>query len=106
MKGRTPLSWAAGNGHEEVVRALLERSNVNPNATDKGGRTPLLFSAHYGHEGVVRILLERNGVVASTASSRGQTLLLQATRNGYEGIVSEDAARTERRQSQHTRLER
>ena len=29
--GRAPLSWAAEDGHEEVVRMLLGRNNVNPN---------------------------------------------------------------------------
>ena len=39
--GRTPLSWAAGEGHGAVVKLLLGQKGVNPNLTDIGGRTPL-----------------------------------------------------------------
>ncbi|KAJ8111764.1 hypothetical protein ONZ43_g5547 [Nemania bipapillata] len=37
---RTPLSWAAGNGHVDVVKQLLEASS-NPNIADEFGRTAL-----------------------------------------------------------------
>jgi len=32
---QTPLSWAAGGGHEGVVKLLLEREDVDPNRPDK-----------------------------------------------------------------------
>ena len=41
MPGLTPLSWAAKGGHEEVVRMLLERDDLDLNAADGRGRTPL-----------------------------------------------------------------
>ena len=55
--GQTPLTYAAKNGHEGVVRILLGREEVNPDRTDNEGRTPLSFAAEYGHEGVVKMLL-------------------------------------------------
>jgi len=47
--GQTPLSWAARNGHSEVVKILLERKDVNP---DKGDT----FCSKYGY-GAQSILL-------------------------------------------------
>ena len=61
--GRTPLAWAARNRHEEVVKMLLGREEVDPDVPDNDGQTPLSFAAEYGSKGVLQILLElRKGV--------------------------------------------
>ena len=49
--GRTPLSYAAHEGYESVVKILLERGEVNPNSADKSGRTPLSYAAEKAHGG-------------------------------------------------------
>src|SRR5437899_3084061 len=56
------LFLAATNGHEEVVRLLLCRNDVNPDSKDDRGRTPLWRASQNGHINVVRPLLERNDV--------------------------------------------
>jgi ankyrin repeat protein len=47
--GRTPLSWAAGNGSETIVTLLPELGKADINATDKDGRTPLWWAANGGY---------------------------------------------------------
>jgi len=85
----TPLMWAALRGHEEVVKMLLERGDVNPNVADRRwDQTPLLWAAHEGHEGVVKTLLQREDVNPNLADTRdGRTPLSYAARNGHEGVV-------------------
>ena len=55
--GQTPLSWAAQNGHTEVVKLLLD-VKANIKAEDKSGQTPLSLAAQNGHTEVVKLLLD------------------------------------------------
>jgi ankyrin repeat protein len=53
----TPLSRAAANGHEAVVKLLLDTGKVDANSKDSNyGRTPLSWAAGNGHEAVVKLL--------------------------------------------------
>jgi ankyrin repeat protein len=52
----TPLSWAAGGGHEAVVKLLLEMGKADIDLKDKYSRTPLSWAAEGGHEAVVKLL--------------------------------------------------
>ena len=58
--GRTPLSWAVGNGRLQVVRSLLESGKIDPNSKDNDELTPLSWAAAGDHDTVVE-LLERFG---------------------------------------------
>ena len=52
--GRTALSWAAGCGHLEVVKLLLE-AKAEVDSKDNYSQTPLSWAAEKGHEAVVRL---------------------------------------------------
>ena len=56
--GGTALYDAASNGHEVVVRLLLEQGAAIE-AVTKGGGTALYYAALGGHEAVARLLMER-----------------------------------------------
>jgi len=85
--GRTPLSWTAKNGHESVVKLLLEKYNVDQDSKDSMGRTPLSLAAENGREEVVTLLLAKDGVDVNAMDKYGQTPLSWAAANGQEAVL-------------------
>ena len=87
FSGRTPLAWAAHNGHEEVAKILLGREEVNPDKPDVEGLTPLSLAAWNGHERMVGILLGREEVNPDKPGNYGRTPLSYAASDGHDGVV-------------------
>jgi hypothetical protein len=85
--GRTLLSFVAGEGHEDLVKLLLE--TIDPDLKDsKSSLTPLWWAAENGHEAVVQLLLETGKVDADLWDRKsGQTPLWRAAENGHEAVV-------------------
>jgi hypothetical protein len=88
--GRTPLSWAAESGHEEVVKLLIQTGKVDANSEDSEyGQTPLLWAVQNGHKEVVKLLNQTGKVdVDSEDSKYSQTPLPWFAEIGYEEFVS------------------
>ena len=84
---KTPLQYAAQNGHKEVALLLLESKRVNPNAQDQLEQTALSVAAENGHEAVVELLLGSDQVNPDTKDWWGQTALSWAAKNGHEAVV-------------------
>ncbi|KAK4656897.1 hypothetical protein QC762_208180 [Podospora pseudocomata] len=85
---RTPLWYAAQNGHEAVVKKLLAAgADVNTSTATSSGRTALQAAAGRGYLEVVEKLLIAGADVNTTVTFRGRTALQAAAEGGYLEVV-------------------
>ena len=88
--GAFPLLFAAQEGHEEVVNALINCDGINVNQIDAiDGTFPLLMAAQEGHEEVVNALINCDGINVNLRNPKdGAFPLLMAAQNGHEKVVN------------------
>lgn len=85
----TPLSFAAAQGSEDMVRLLLADERTDVEAKDSRGLSPAFLAASKGHLAVVKLLLETDRVNAnSEGGSYGQTLFSWAAGRGHAAVVA------------------
>uniref|UniRef100_L2FBA5 Nacht and ankyrin domain protein n=1 Tax=Colletotrichum fructicola (strain Nara gc5) TaxID=1213859 RepID=L2FBA5_COLFN len=84
--GQTPLYYAAGEGHESLVKLLLEDPRVNVDSKDSIGRTALFSAAAEGRGAVVDVLMNHHASVNSTDYYES-TPLSMAARRGHSEVV-------------------
>ncbi|KAJ4214203.1 hypothetical protein NW760_014816 [Fusarium oxysporum] len=85
--GRTPLTWAASEGYDDVIRLVLYTGKAAPDSPDNKGQTPLLLASRRGHDTVVKLLLETGEVQPDAKGVGGRTPLLIAALKNYETVV-------------------
>ncbi|NKJ47120.1 hypothetical protein CIC12_10255 [Burkholderia sp. SG-MS1] len=72
-KGWAPLHYAAANGHDDIVKVLLDHS-AYVDAGSPNGTTPLMMAARGGHVSTVKLLLD-NGADLTVKNQIGMTAL-------------------------------
>ncbi|RYP51033.1 hypothetical protein DL768_003533 [Monosporascus sp. mg162] len=81
---RTPLSYAAWNGHLAIVR-LLVKKGARADSKDKIGGTPVSYALCTGQQDIVHKLVK--GARADSVDEIRRELLLAAAERGHEPIV-------------------
>ena len=85
---RTPMSWAAGNGHADVVSILISTTQTDPNARDAYFQTPLFWAAGNGHAEIVKLLLTVPTVDPNQQTGIGDSALIYAVAGGHVDAVN------------------
>lgn len=83
--GWTPLMFAIGSAHSDLVKLLL-KIGADPNAPAKHGMTPLMEAALRNDTTIATLLLDANAALDITNRS-GKTALDIAAENGHKDMV-------------------
>ncbi|KAK3338114.1 ankyrin repeat-containing domain protein, partial [Neurospora tetraspora] len=78
------LCLAAGNGHETVIKLLLDTGKVNLHWEEL--QTALWLAAQKGYEAIVKMLLDTGKVDANAQDWYERTALHRAAENGHEAV--------------------
>lgn len=92
---RTPLWWAAWQGHEAVVELLLSQNHVNVNnrgfsyqrGAPRYSETPLGAAAESGKDKIVKLLIQREDVDVNLPDGYGYSPLLSAVWREHSAVV-------------------
>ena len=83
-RGITPLHAAAGNGHVEIAKLLIENgANLNANSH---GNTPLHAASISNTKDLVELLIE-NGANVNAKNDSGESALMRSTQDGNHQIA-------------------
>lgn len=93
----SPLEAAAGAGHVEVVRLLLEHG-ADPSRREEGYFSPLIRAAYGGHLQVVRLLVEAGADTAAEVEGVGNAADYAAMDGHHEVVrwLEQNGSRKER----------
>jgi ankyrin repeat protein len=84
--GLTPLIWAAIQGHEGIVRLLLERG-ADLEAKNHNGDSALMWASVMGHKDVVDFMLDRGANADLGEPKSGVTALMAAAAKGHADVA-------------------
>ncbi len=83
--GLTPLMFAIGSAHSDLVKLLL-KLGADPNGPTKQGMTPLMEAALRNDATIATLLLDANAALDIT-NRAGKTALDIAAENGHKDMV-------------------
>ena len=86
--GRSPLSYAAEEGREAVLKILLAQDDIEVNTKDRRGRSSLSYAVQFGHEAVVKILVARDDVDVNNTDTYGHSPLSYTVQYGRQAVVN------------------
>ncbi|PNP53232.1 hypothetical protein THARTR1_06249 [Trichoderma harzianum] len=84
--GQSPLLWATRNGHEDVIRLMIDANAFLEVRDKEEGATPLIWAARKGYKNVVNLLLERGGEI-NAKDNYGRTPLSLAALYKHRPII-------------------